>query len=651
MSPHYKAVIRDDIVVAARRAIFFSVVFFIALISAIAQETPEATTEDDDIVITATRLPEKSIEVPQYVTVITAGEIRTSGKNTLTSILEDEAGLLCSDQGPSGGIKNIWMRGAPSARVLVLLDGVPQNNARDGQMDLSLIPTDIIEKIEIVQGGMSIVYGADAIGGVVNIITNKNLADKSLVHLSYLSTSYLPREYTDGSVTYESDLTALYDGKSISLSAAHDFGFMNVLATGNFTQTDNGYYYENGGDLYRMTNADVLGGNGLLSLTFPWETGNATIKGLLLARETGVPGSKSYPTPNNSQEDMQIEMIASYSEQEFFSRDITLDARVSFAQSNRTYYFPPSSAATELTSVTADLHQKYSVTDFISAVYGGNFAVDYIQSEYLGDRTRLHGSIFASLPFLATSSIEITPAIRYDLYTDVGGDLSWGLGSVLFISDSSSLKFSISKSFHVPTLFEIHDPFMGNGALKPESGYSTEIGFSLADSRIRMETAIFARLVTDEIKSYPPDYIPYNMDSSFYSGIQAHIEWEFASELFLETDATFLYSFDLSDGNTLADDVRIALVPMWKASIALRWQTKTLTARLAASFTGDRYVDNTMADTLPMFFILDASLRYTAADWLSFFLAVDNLLDTSYELVKDYPMPGLTIKTGIEISF
>ena len=95
-----------------------------------------------------------------------------------------------NDYGAEGATKSVSIRGSTSSQVLVLLDGIRLNSSRDGGVDLSSIPMEIIDHIEIVRGGESSLYGSSAIGGVINIVTKK--AEKPSISLSVTNGSYIP---------------------------------------------------------------------------------------------------------------------------------------------------------------------------------------------------------------------------------------------------------------------------------------------------------------------------------------------------------------------------------------------------------------------------------------------------------------------------
>ena len=159
---------------------------------------PPVTTEE--VVITATRRRQEALDVPRHVTVITTREIERSGARNLGDLLERSSGVRVADYGPEGAIQVLSLRGSSATQVLVLVDGLRAPGSHGGA-DLSLIPLEGVERIEIVRGGASALYGADAVGGVVNIITRKQAEGK--LKLSFENRGYIPREAIAGTGSEE----------------------------------------------------------------------------------------------------------------------------------------------------------------------------------------------------------------------------------------------------------------------------------------------------------------------------------------------------------------------------------------------------------------------------------------------------------------
>ncbi len=126
-----------------------------------------------EIVVTATKTETPASELASSITIIDAEEIARSHKNSVVDLIKDETGIAIVQQGGPGKLSNFFIRGANSNHTLVLIDGVEMNDpsSPNNAYDLSMLQTNNIERIEIVRGPQSTLYGTDAMAGVINIIT------------------------------------------------------------------------------------------------------------------------------------------------------------------------------------------------------------------------------------------------------------------------------------------------------------------------------------------------------------------------------------------------------------------------------------------------------------------------------------------------
>ena len=152
------------------------------LILAVPVSAQEEVMDLEEVVVTASRYEESIMETPVSIEVIDQEEIEESNAQNIAELLDTYTGVYIKDNGSQVGTKSVKIRGASSDQVLVLLDGIPYNDPHNGGLDLSIISADNIEKIEIIKGPASVIYGANAMGGVVNIIT-KEIEDSSLTKL------------------------------------------------------------------------------------------------------------------------------------------------------------------------------------------------------------------------------------------------------------------------------------------------------------------------------------------------------------------------------------------------------------------------------------------------------------------------------------
>ena len=193
------------------------------------KEKPEKdslTNTLEEVIVTANKVEQKQNATGKVVTVINAATLQANAGRSIAQILNEQAGLyLPGSLSNAGTVPSIYMRGASSGRTLILIDGMPVGDPSmiSNEFDLNLVPLNLIERIEILKGAQSTLYGSDAIGGVINIITK----NKSIANLS--------GDFSTGS----------YGTRKLNLQHSHTIGklnyaigFGNEAATGFSSATD-----------------------------------------------------------------------------------------------------------------------------------------------------------------------------------------------------------------------------------------------------------------------------------------------------------------------------------------------------------------------------------------------------------------------------
>ena len=198
-----------------------------------AQQPPEL----NEVVVTATRIDSPILEAPSFVTVISQKDIQESSATDLSGVLSEQSGVVVNDYGPQGQGKTVSIRGSTSSQVLVLVDGIRMNSSFDGSVDLSRIPMDSVDHVEVVQGGASSLWGTGAVGGVINVITKKPGAPS--IDLSLTNGSYIPHDATavteSGSTSVPASAMSLLDSQKVALSFSGKAGDIGLTGGGSFT--------------------------------------------------------------------------------------------------------------------------------------------------------------------------------------------------------------------------------------------------------------------------------------------------------------------------------------------------------------------------------------------------------------------------------
>ncbi|OHD21944.1 MAG: hypothetical protein A2064_05080 [Spirochaetes bacterium GWB1_66_5] len=639
----------------------------------------------EKIVVTATRIAGTILASPDHITVVSGDEL--AGALSAAEALEGAAGVSVSENGTAGSVQSLSIRGSTAAQVLVLVDGIRLNDGRQGGADLSVLPVGNIERIEIVRGGSSALYGADAMGGVVNIITKDKAEDR--FRLSLINGSYLPRDAVKVAEalpsaieeTVSASAMDLLDTQKLSAALSTELGQVDLVASGSFTRAANGFaWYDSQyvGDYRRRVNADLLGGDLTASLGLPLGEGRLRLRGQVSYQEIGAPGIIStnvdpdygalFSTDAGQQQTL-FQAALSYSTPRFLSQALTLDSKLFYKYSRLSYQNPDPLGALEvavddshqLHTLGLEASQAQSALDFLRLVYGGNFLVENVFSTAIGEKSRISGGLFLESPFYLSSWLTLTPMLRYDLSSDFPGSLTYKLAAVASLSETISLKASAARSYRAPTLNDLfwpNDGFVaGNPDLRPESGYNAELGITALAEGLQLNFFAFVRYVQDGIQwAYTTIYQPVNIGEALYPGFEADLELTILKGLRISAGYTFLYSFVLNSSGTdykLADEIRAGYAPIHSLDAGLVLEIGRTRAGIKAQYVGQRYsgVEGEFGTTsLDPYLVLNAQYRRAFSERWSITLEGRNLLNQVYQSLDGYPMPLLSFWVGAELT-
>jgi outer membrane cobalamin receptor len=623
----------------------------------------EMELELEQIVVTATRTATTILDSPDHVTVVSGEELNSA--LSAAEALERVAGVSFKDNGTTGSLQSLSIRGSTSAQVLVLVDGVRLSDNRQGAPDLSRIPVDNIERIEIVRGGTSALYGADAVAGVVNIITKDKAEER--FRLSLTNGSYIPRDAVeyDGAIQtpVEANYLDLVDTQRLGAQLSQALGPAELLVTGSFTRANNGFiWYDDQvvDDYRRRFNAGLLEGDATVSLSAPAGEGRMGLKVQAGYADTRVPGDLTFVLTEAEQQDSSFQAQAFFRTPRLGSPLLTLDAHFFYKYSRLQYENPVSSTVADhrLHTIGLDASQKLAASDWLQLVYGGNLVFDSAQStEFDKTQTRLSGGAFLEIPLYLLSWLTLTPMVRYDLYSDFPASLTYKLAAVASLSEKVSLKANAARSYRAPTLNDLYwsEPWMvGNQDLLPETGYSGELGVTMIGERLEANLFAFIRYVMNGIEwdwnVFPGKAI--NVGEALFPGAEVDLSLELLPGLRLTGSYTFLYSFLLKWYDTaysFGDDKRAIYSPVHKADLALSYETERTRLGVDAEYVGERFADEAHAKRLDPYLVLNAEARQMLNDQLSLTLAGKNLLNRVYQTAYGYVMPPLSFWVGAEL--
>lgn len=582
------------------------------------------------------------------VLLVTGEEIARSGAATVADVLESTPSVVLNRYGPNGASSTLSLRGSTSNQVLVILDGQRLNDARQGSCDLSLIPTESIDRIEILQGGASAAYGPDALGGVL-VITTKRAKDNRLSVQA--SNSAYPTALSAGGTD------SLIDGQRLVAMGSTVLGQLGLNFSASGERANNAYPY--GGDALRE-NADLLSGNAHLGLDLPLLGGLARGRFTGGMQKAGVPGSLSWASDIAWQEDDSFHGSFGWSSDALVEGLLDLDVQCQTAFSRLKYNDGSTLYTHDLSSSGLEIRGSRLFTEGFQLGFGATTSYEAAESTSFaantdGQPTRVSAGGYLE-PILLVDRFKVSPILRFDWTDDYAAGLSAMLGLVYEASDIVELKVSAGSSYRAPTFNELYWPYedwgswgsySGNPDLKPERAWSGELGADLKLEEWSCSISGFGRWVDDLIKtSYVGlDGSPQNVDRAFMPGFDLDVAYV-VDRLRVSGGYEFLYPLDMTGAASLGEGSLMKDLSMHQIKMGGEFSLGPVVSGLSAHYWSDR---ETSSASLPGAFILDVRTSVRFSKSLEVSLIAENLLNEEYELSSGYPMPGLRITTTVTL--
>jgi outer membrane cobalamin receptor len=635
----------------------------------------------DAVIVTATRTREEIRNVPNTVTVIGPAEIEASSARNVGELLKGSLGLEINSYGPLGAAQSVSIRGSSASQVLVMVDGRPINSITFGSSDLSEIPIEQIERVEVVKGPTSHLYGANAMGGVINIITKKATAASSL----------------KAGVSYGSFNTQTY-----SAEHGQQLDRFSYLLTGGYKVSDgfrdNSAY--KGKDFSSKLSYQASERLSMSLLTVVHQDG------------LGVPGPKppagTVPLFGNS----EVTSLFDHQDNTLFNNNLNLS-------------WEPHDKVQVSGQVYQDwrelkYRQKYSLfttavednSTYRAGIWGGNIILgwnlpyqnklilgtDYRKEDLEAETitTDLSTSItsatqwkpdnsiwgfFAQDHWQALSWLRLAGGVRYDRTSRYGSETSPDFGLVLSPLKETRIKAHYGQAFRPPTFNDLFWPNFGNTQLKPEKGTSYEVNWEqgLLDQKVQFTLGVFRWEVTDKIEWVPDatgTWKPQNVNEQNTWGSEIGFQWSPLKEVTLSLGYTYLDSKqknqevqDALTGETALVERRAASVPKHQGRLTLGYRMPWGTqAFLTGRYVGDRvfyYSDYTNFPTvsqqeksLGSYYTVDLKLSHLFAQHWQATVSLLNLTNQQYDaqpgtsfLDRNYPAPGIAATVGLTYIF
>ncbi len=577
--------------------------------------------EPATVVVTAARAPQLLTDTLPHTTVLLRRDIEQSQAVDLPALLAAEAGLQFAANGGRGTATGLFLRGAPTRQVLVLVDGIPLSRQdASGQVGIEHLMLDQAERIEIVRGNVSALYGGGAVGGVIQIFTRR------------------PGSQPEGSLRLEAGSRGLVHagaqlsgrigstGVALGLSRASDRGFSALDPAVQPAANPDRDGYGNTSASLRLTQAlapghDLSAGwmhtDGRLDYDSAFDTpadlqSSRTRKDLLhLRSENAVrAGWDSSLTLSTQREDVRQHASGQFG---FDSRYLTEGHALNWVHTLALGTALNATAGIDLQRQTIDVEASYARGRTVQALFGG------LQWRLGAHDLALH--------------------LRQDHVQGVGGHTSGSLGYGWQVAPAWKLIAQVANAFNAPPLGYLYAPFFGNPDLQPELSGSAELGLQYAAGQQRMRATLFATRVKQELDYDPVVRRFNNIARTRNQGLEVSYDGRIGS-----TDLRA--SFTAQDPVDADTDARRLRRSRTLAALSVS-QPLGAGVRVGAAL---RHAGNRLDSggvLLPAYTVGDLTAQWDLRPDLQLFGRIENLGDVRYQTANGYNQPPRGVFAGL----
>lgn len=591
-----------------------------------------------EITITATRVPATTEDTPDSVTVISAEQIAQSQQHLVTDVLRGQPGVEVARTGQPGSLDSVFLRGADNNQTLVLVDGIRVNNAFNNEFDFSQLAVDNIERIEILRGPQSTLYGSEAAGGVINIVTKTGGGPPS----GWLETEYgsfntlLER---GGFSAGEGKLSIAADGSYASsdndrinsdYEQYHFDGHARYDFSDRFSATLLATYFHNddgdAGDIYTDDpTARVKTENFLTGLTIegdptPWWNAKLILS---LSHESDAYNDPLYTNsfPNNNYSPNNDELLA---------------------QRNQ-----------------VDFQNVFTPLEHHTFLVGGTFENTYANyGDSYGDtlsKTIDTYSAYAQYDFTPIERVTLTAGGRVDDSSAFGTHETHQFGGRFTAPLTETIfRANVGTAFRAPSIDDLYFPGYSNPNLKPEESFGWDAGFEqpLFKNKLRFCATFFHNDFNNLIQYDGATFSPENIGHAQTYGVETSVSWQVLTNLTARASYTWLNAEDLDT------DTELIRRPEHSGSVNVNWQIcPKLEVDANALFVGQCADENFDDPSLPpnvtdsSYTKVDLALRWHVQKHLEVFARAENLLDEHYQEAFGYPALGRGFYSGLRAQF
>jgi vitamin B12 transporter len=583
----------------------------------------------DKIVVTATKSPLAATETGTSITVIDEAEIELGQYQFAADVLADAAGLQIARNSAFGGQAALRIRGEASGRTLVLLDGVVVNDpsAPGGGFNFANLDVADIERIEVLRGPQSVLYGSEAIGGVVSITTKRGEGDPEMIL------------FAEGG-----SFATLRGGASVTGGGAVDYGI----------------------SVYGITSEGISRADSADGATEKDRTDSITANfnlGADLAESLRIEGTVRYqkarsefdgfPPPaftlsdTNQEEKSETFLASGRVIAAFFYGRFENIASVGYHAIDRTNFDGDvETFVSDGGRVSAEYLARIKAANWLSFVAGAETEETHIDASGVDDDVTI-GGVFGLAIVKPVERLTLTAGGRHDDHETFGGATTARItGAYDFEEAGLVLRGTWGEGFAAPTLFQLNFVCCGGTApnrdLRPETSTGWDAGFDKTFGEFATLRATYFRQVTE-------DLIDFDFGTGAYINVDATLRKGVETELLLspraDIDVSVAYAF--IDATNQFTGLPLLRQPRHAATLTATWRaTPKLTVGSTVRYNGEE-VDG--GGPIDEFTRVDLRAAYAFTDAVEVFARVENATDTEYQDILGYGEPEISAFGGVRL--
>ena len=569
----------------------------------------------NEISISANRVATPLQDVGSSVTVLSQDDISASSEAYVIDFITQVPGVNVSQNGPKGSTSGLTLRGLGLQYVKVLVDGIDIGDVSSIPVmaNLSGIMLNEIDRIEILQGSQSALYGSSAIGGVISLTTKKATKDETTLSLE--AGSY-------GTVSLKAGKTFLSENSDVLVSGSY-------FSTDGFSAKADGI--ENDG--YSSSRMSVTG-NYYISDT------NSVSVSMFKQDEDGDQDGYdpiSFAFIDKTDEVYSNDSLGVAANLEMNTGSVVRNLHFNFFNIDRFYTGPYNYEGTNL-EVSWEEKRTFGEGALIYGIVADN------------ERTLIEGlpkainksHIFSEYIFSDETKFSFTVSGRASGHSEFGGSSTGRINASYKLDNGTILRSSLGTGYRAPSLYELFAPFYGNSSLQPETSVATDIGVELpfVGDQAALSATIFETTISDRIV-YDNNTFAYGQSTESEKRAGYEIGLNYKVNPRSEVNLSFTYTDD-GNGN------RVQKVPESDFTLSARTELQS-GVNLSGSFQSVMGLEDFVP--LPDYNIVSVRGSYPLTENVNVYLRAENIFDTKYQTTSDYGTSGQAFYTGFTAKF